>query len=154
VGFARRKTAFGTRRARRGLSSFRSALTAFAVAFALVVQLMAMTHQQAMAGPDSAGSDNAAIAAELQATFGDAAGLCAHADDKGPAPHGPCNHCDDQCPLCRVFGQAAAYVPPDLPTLPAKADSGRRTVGAARDFGAFSPCPAQSNRARAPPLAV
>ena len=155
MGLARRKSALGTRRARRGLASFRSALTAVAVALTLVVQLIAMPYQQALAGPALAGSDTAAIADDLKAIFGDAAGFCAHIDDKGgPAPHGPCNHCDDQCPLCRSVAEAAAFVPPDAPTLPVRQDSARYAIHSAPDFGAFSACPAQSNRARAPPLSV
>jgi hypothetical protein len=155
VGLARRKLGFGTRPARQGLASLRSALTAFAVALALVVQLIAMPYQQALAGPAFSGSDTAAIAADLKAVFGDAAGFCAHIDDKGaPAPHGPCNHCDDQCPLCRFAAQAAAFVPPDAPTLPVRLGAARCSIGAAPQFGAFSACPAQRNRARAPPLAV
>ncbi len=155
MGLARRKSALGTRRARRGLASFRSALTAFTVALTLVVQLIAMPYQQALAGPVLAGSDAAAIAADLKATFGDAAGFCAHIEDKGaPTPHGPCNHCDDQCPLCRLVAQAAAFGPPDAPTLPTRASAARCLVGAAPEFGAVPACPAQRNRARAPPLAV
>lgn len=155
MGLARRKSTVGTRRRRRGLASLRSAVTAFAVGLALVVQLIAMPYQQALAGPAFAGSDTAAIAADLQAIFGDAAGFCAHIDDKGaPAPHGPCNHCDDQCPLCRSIAEAAAFVPPEAPTLPLRVNAGRVAIRAAPDFGAFSACPAQRNRARAPPLAV
>ena len=37
---------------------------------------------------------------------------------------------------------------------PDGSNAGRHTIGAAPDFGAFSACPAQRNRARAPPLAV
>jgi hypothetical protein len=152
---ARRKSTVGTRRARRGLASFRSALTAVAVALTLVVQLIAMPYQQALAGPDFPGSDSAAVAADLQATFGDAAYFCIHIEDKGtPAPHGPCNHCDDQCPLCRIAAEAATFLPPDAPTLPLRVSAGRAAARAAPDFGAFSACPAQRNRARAPPLAV
>jgi hypothetical protein len=155
VGLARRKSALGTQRARRGLASFRSALTAVAVALTLVVQLIAMPYQQALAGPAAPGSSTAAIAADLKAVFGDAAGFCVHIDDKGaPSPQAPCNHCDDQCPLCRIAAQAAAFVPPDAPTLPLRVSAGRVAVRAAPDFGAFSACPAQRNRARAPPLAV
>ena len=152
MGLARRKSALGKRRARRGLASFRSALTAFLVTLTLVVQLVAMPYQQALAGPAAPGSSTAAIAADLKAVFGDAAGFCVHIDDKGaPSPQAPCNHCDDQCPLA---AQATAFVPPDAPSLPRRADTGRHTIGAAPQFGAFSPCPAQRNRARAPPLAV
>jgi hypothetical protein len=153
VGSARRKSAFGTSRAPRG--SLGSALTAFAVALALIVQLIAMPYQQALAGPALADSDTGAIAADLKAIFGDAAGFCAHIDDKGaPAPHGPCNHCDDQCPLCRLVCDAAAFVPPDSPTLPLRLNVARYAIGSAPDFGAFAAYPAQRNRARAPPLAV
>jgi hypothetical protein len=153
VGLARRKAAFGTSLARRG--SLGSALTAFAVALALIVQLIAMPYQQALAGPALAGPDTAAIAADLRAIFGDAAGLCAHIDDKGaPAPHGPCNHCNEQCPLCRSVAEAAAFVPPNAPTLPIRLNVARYAIGSAPDFGAFSACPAQRHRARAPPLAV
>ncbi len=155
VGLARRKSALGTQRARRGLASFRSALTAFRVTRSLVVPLIAMPYQQALAGPAMAGSNTAAIAADLKAVFGDAAGFCAHIDDKGaPSPHAPCNHCDDQCPLCRIAAQATAFVPPDAPSLPGRLNAGGHTIGAAPDFGAFSACPIQRNRARAPPLAV
>ncbi len=151
---ARRKSGLRTRPERRGLASLRSPLTAFVVALSLIAQLMAMPFQQALAGP-APGADTAAIAADLKAAFGDAAGFCSHIGDKGaPSPQAPCNHCDDQCPLCRTVAQAAANVPPDAATLPARPDSGRHTIGAGPDFGAFSACPAQRNRARAPPLAV
>jgi hypothetical protein len=150
-----RKSAFETRPARRGLASFRSALTAFVVALSLVVQLIAMPYSQALAGPAMAGSNTAAIAADLKAVFGDAAGFCAHIGDKGvPSPQAPCNHCDDQCPLCRSVAEAAPFVAPDVPTLPVRPNAASYAIGAAADFGAFSACPAQRNRARAPPLAV
>ena len=113
-----------------------------------------MPYQQALAGP-VLGYDTAAIAADLKAIFGDAAAFCAHVDDKGaPSPHGPCNHCDDQCPLCQFVAQAATFVPPVAPTLPRPRNAARRAIGAAPHFGAFSACPAQPNRARAPPLAI
>jgi hypothetical protein len=155
VSLARRKSAFGTQRQRRGLASFRSPVAAFVVALSLIAQLIAMPYQQAMAGPVLAGSDTSVIAADLKAVFGDAAGFCAHiGDQRAPAPHGPCNHCDDQCPLCRSVAQAAAFVPPDAPTLPVRLNAVRCAIGAAPEFGAFSASPAQPNRARAPPLAV
>jgi hypothetical protein len=155
VSLARAKSALGTRRARRGLASFRSPLAAFVVALSLIAQLIAMPYQQALAGPVLAGSDTSAITADLKAVFGDAAGFCAHIGDKGaPAPLGPCNHCDDQCPLCRFVAQATTFVPPDAPALPVRLNAVRCAIGAAPEFGAFSACPAQPNRARAPPLAV
>jgi hypothetical protein len=155
VALATRKSALGMRRARRGLASFRSPLTAFFIALALVVQLIAAPYQQALAAPASGGADAAAITAELKAVFGDAAGFCAHIDDRGaPTPHRPCNHCDDQCPQCRIVAEAAAYVPPDAPPLPGRLNASRHAIGAAPDFSAFSARPAQPNRARAPPLAL
>jgi hypothetical protein len=155
VALAPRKSALGTRRARRGLASFRSPLTAFFVALALLIQLIAMPYQQALAAPAAAGADAAAITADLKAVFGDVAGFCAHIDDRGaPTPHRPCNHCDDQCPLRRIVAEAAAYVPPDAPALPGRLNAGQHAIGAAPDFSAFSLRPAQPNRARAPPLAV
>jgi len=154
ASLGRREPAFWTRSARRGLASFRSPLTAFAVALSLLAQLIAMPYQQALAGPALAGSDTA-IAVDLKAIFGEAAGFCAHIDDKGaPSPHGPCNHCDDLCPLCRLVAQAAAFVPPDPPALPLRLNAARHSIGSAPDFGAFPSCSAQHNRARAPPLAV
>jgi hypothetical protein len=155
VSHALRKSALETRPARRSLTSFRSALTAFLVALSLVVQLIAMPYQPALAGPAMAGSSTAAIAADLKAVFGDAVGFCAHIGDKGvPSPQAPCNHCDDQCPLCRSVAEAATFVAPDAPTLPVRLNAARYAIGAAPDFGAFPACPAQRNRARAPPLTV
>ena len=155
MGAARRKRALETRRARRALAAFRSPLTAFVVALSLVVQLIAMPYQQALAGPISPGADMAAIAADLKAAFGEAAGFCAHVDDKGaPTPHGPCNHCDDFCPLCRLVQGAAAFIPPDAPALPAPLSGARHAIGSAPEFGAYTAGPAQHNQARAPPLDV
>ena len=157
MGLARRKSSHDNpRRPPESLASLRSSLTAFVVALSLVVQLIAMPYQQAMAGPALAGSDTSAIVSDLKAVFGDAAGFCAHAGDKGaPTPHGPCNHCDDQCPLCRSVAEATTFLPPDAPTLPGRLYVvARYAIGSAPHFGAFSACPAQRNRARAPPLAV
>jgi hypothetical protein len=155
VSLARRKSAVGPRRALRGLLSFRSPIAAFIVALSLIVQLIAMPYQQALAGPAAPGADPAAITAELKAVFGAAAGFCAHVGDKGaPSPQAPCNHCDDQCPLCRIVGQATAFVPIDALSLPVRLDAARCSIGSAPEFGAFSACPAQRHRARAPPLVV
>jgi hypothetical protein len=146
VSLGRRKMKLRTRR---------SPLTAFVVALSLIVQLFSGPFHQAMSAPAYSGADNAAIAADLKAVFGDAANLCAHIDGKGaPSPQPPCHHCDDQCTLCRLAAQAAAYIPSSAPTLPATLTDIRHTIGAAPDFGAFPACPAQRNRARAPPLAV
>jgi hypothetical protein len=142
------------RRAKFGAAGFRSPLTAFVVAFSLIVQLFAAATPPAMAAPAFAGADDAAIAAELKAVFGDAAELCAHVNNDGtPGKHAPFNHCCDQCPLCRFAAQAVAFVSPDVPALPERiADS--QAVSAGPDFLALFGCPAQANRARAPPLSV
>jgi hypothetical protein len=154
LGLGRRTFALGTQRARRGLTTFRSPLAAFVVAFSLIVQLFAAATPPALAAPAFAGADEAAIAANLKAVFGDTAELCAHVDDKGsPSPQAPCHHCD-QCTQCRFAAQALAFVPPDAPALPQRLNDGRHTIGAAPDFGAFPTCPSRTNLARAPPLAV
>ena len=111
------------RKAGGGLASPRSPLMAFLVALSLIVQLFAAATPPALAAPAFAGADDAAIAAELKAVFGDAAQLCVQInDDKAPAKHAPPGHCCDQCPLCRFAAQAVAFVPPDAPTLPTRLD--------------------------------
>jgi hypothetical protein len=155
LNLGRRTFALGRLRARRGLTSFRSPLAAFVVALSLVVQLFAAATPPALAAPAFAGADEATVAAELKAVFGDAAELCAHVNNHGaPGKHAPSGHCCDQCPLCRIVGQAAAFVPPDAPELPQRLNDGRHTIGAAPDFGAFPTCPSRTNLARAPPLSV
>jgi len=53
------------------------------------------------------------VAAELKATFGDAAVLCLQADADGSLPaHDPQNHCDDHCPLCQLHAGVMALWPP------------------------------------------
>ena len=88
-----------------------------------------------MAAPDAA-----AIAAELKATFGDAASLCAQSDDDG-APVSPAGDCDDHCPLCQFAAQAAALIAPDAPALPVRLDTAFRTLGAAPETGALPVSP-------------
>ena len=64
----------------------RSPLMALLVALSLIVQLFAAATPPALAAPAFAGADDAAIAAELKAVFGDAAQLCVQInDDKAPA---------------------------------------------------------------------
>ena len=156
AGLGRATFALGTRRARRGAGEVRSSLTAFLVTFALIVQLFAAATPPSYAAPAFAGADDAAIAAELKAVLGDAAQLCAHANDHGaPGKHAPSGHCCDQCPLCRFAAQAAvAYVPPDLPALPERRDSDAHAIRAPPARDVLPPYPAQPNPARAPPLAV
>ena len=115
-------------------------LTAFVVALSLVVQLIAMPYQQALAGPALAGSDTSAIVSDLKAVFGDAAGFCAHAGDKGaPAPHGPCNHCDDQCPLCRSVAEATTFRPARRPDFAGTPRRSPATPSAPRPISAPFP---------------
>ena len=85
MGLGRRTFALGKRRAKRRLTAFRSPLATFLVALSLVVQLFAAATPPAIAAPAFAGADDAAIAAELKALFGDTAQLCVQVnDDKAP----------------------------------------------------------------------
>ena len=149
----------GERMKRRGRGTnpgaplFGSTLIALVVAFSLIIQLVAPPFHQALAAPASAESETASIAAALKASFGDAAALCVETDSKG-APPSPVGHCDDQCSLCRFGLQAAALVAPEFPVLPARLGGACRVLGATPERGAVPACPAQPNRARAPPLAV
>ncbi len=133
----------------------RSPLMALLVALSLIVQLFAAATPPALAAPAFAGADDAAIAAELKAVFGDAAQLCVQInDDKAPARHAPSGHCCDQCPLCRFAGQAVAFVVPNLPALPERLDSDAHAIRAPSGKDVLPAYPVQPNPARAPPLAV
>jgi hypothetical protein len=130
-------------------------LTALLVAFSLIVQLFAAATPPALAAPAFAGADDAAIAAELKALFGDTAQLCVQAhDDKAPAKHAPFHHCCDQCPLCPFGAQAVAFVAPDLPVLPKRLKGDAHAIRAPPGQDRLPAYPAQPNSARAPPLAV
>ncbi len=144
------------RRAKPGVAAFRSPLTAIVAALALLFQLAVIPYHQALSAPIAAPAavDVAAVAAELHATFGDAAALCVETDGKG-APLAPAGDCDDHCPLCHFAAQAAALVAPDLPPLPGAPrrglpDARRRARGRRRSRSV----PTSRNRARAPPFAV
>ena len=152
VRLGRRTFALGTR---PGAGVRRSPLTALVVAFSLIVQLFAAATPPALSAPAFAGADDAAIAAELKAVFGDAAQLCVQVDgDKAPAKHAPFRHCCDQCPLCRFAAQTVAFLSPDGPALPERLDSDAHAIRAPPGPDAPPPYPAQPNSARAPPLAV
>ena len=154
VGLGRRTFALGTRRGRRGAIERRSPWTALLVALSLIVQLFAAATPPAMAAPAFAGADDAAIATQLKALFGNTAQLCAHADDQSaPAQHRPC-HCCDQCLLCGCASQAMAFVSPDLPALRGRIDSKAHAIRAPPGEDVRLAYPAQPNPARAPPLAV
>jgi hypothetical protein len=148
-----RRTGRRRREAKAGVASLRSRLTALVVALSLLVQLVAIPYHQALAAPLFAESDTARIAADLKATFGDAAALCVQVDDKG-TPIAPAGHCDDQCPLCRFAVQAVAFVPPDAPALPERLEKDAHAIRAPPGRDALPAYPAQPNSARAPPLAV
>ncbi len=150
-GGARRK-GIARRRAGTGVARFRSPLTALAVALSLIIQLLAIPYHQALSAPAFA-SDTAATAAELKATFGDAAALCVQVYEKS-APGAPAGHCDDQCPFCRFSAQAAVLIAPDAPALPVRLYRASRALGAAPAPGAVPAHPTSRNRARAPPVAV
>jgi hypothetical protein len=155
VGLGRRKFALGTWRAKRGSTTFRSPLAAFVIAFSLIVQLFAAATPPALAAPAFAGADDAAIAAQLKALFGDTAQLCVQVnDDKAPVKHAPFQHCCDQCPLCRFAAQVVAFVAPDRPALPERFASDAHAIRAPPGGDALPPYPFQPNPARAPPLAV
>ncbi len=148
-----RKGGRGRRRAEFGVASFRSPVAALAVALSLLIQLLAIPYHQALSAPGFASSDTSAIAAELKATFGDAAALCGQADGKG-APGAPAGHHDDQCPLCQFFAQVSALVAPDASVIPIRLSVACRSIGAAPQLGALEARPTSAHRARAPPLAV
>jgi hypothetical protein len=141
------------RRARPGAASLLLPFTAFVVALSLIVQLVAVPYHQALAAPGFTDAGTARIAAELKATFGDAAALCVEVDGKG-APLPPAGHCDDQCPLCRFAAQASALVAPELPALPVRLDAASETLGAASEPGVLPFRLENRNRARGPPLTV
>jgi len=137
------------------MTAFRSPLTAFVVALSLIVQLFAAATPPAFAASAFAGADDAAIAAELKALFGDTAQLCVQVgDDKSPVQHNPAHHCCDQCPLCRFAAQAVAFVAPDLPALPGRPESEANAIRAPPGPNVLPAYPAQPNPARAPPLSV
>jgi len=155
VGLGRRKFTLGTRRAERRLTAFRSPLATFLVALSLVVQLFAAATPPAAAAPAFAGADDATVAAELKALFGDTTELCVQVNDgKAPAKHAPSSHCCDQCPLCRFAAQAVAFVSPDLPALPDQLHTDARAIRAPPGDDVVPAYPAQPNPARAPPPPV
>jgi hypothetical protein len=140
------------RKARFGLAGLRSSAGVLAVALALIVQLIVIPYHHAVLATAPAPSDFAAIAADLKATFCDAAALCVEADDKG-APGAPAHSCDDECPLCRLAGEAGMLVP-DAPEVPSRLIIISGTLSAAPEIPAFLAREGEPHQARAPPLAV
>ena len=105
----------GKRAARRRTGSVRprSGVVLLLAAIALVAQLVALPYHHPQ--PQS---ELTAVAADLQATFGDAARLCAQTDDRtSPAPAPRSGDCNPVCPLCQFAAQAFLIDAPP-PTLP------------------------------------
>ena len=136
------------RRKGRGSGAFGSSLMAFAVTLSLIFQLVAVAHRQARAE-----SEPAAIAAELKATFGDAAALCVQVDDKG-APLAPTGSCDDHCPICRLSAGAGLPALPDAPALPIRLRAAGETVAVAAEHDRAPIYRSKQCCARAPPIIV
>ena len=133
------------RRVKFGAAGLRSPLTALVLAFSLIVQLFAAATPTALAAPAFAGADDAAIAAELKAVFGDTAELCAHINNDGvPGKHAPIGHCCDQCPLCPFAAQAVAFIPPDAPAVLERLESDAYAIRAPPGRDALPACPARS----------
>jgi hypothetical protein len=116
-------------------------------AFVLFAQLLALPYHH----PQTR-TDLAAVEASLKATFGDAATLCAQANDAAPgAPARHQNPCDVGCPLCQFAAQTALFetAPPALPERIA-------LVGAPlpppADFASARPKSNLFAQPRAPPL--
>jgi hypothetical protein len=133
------------RRARLGLQRFRSTLTAFVTALALLVQLAAVADHGAFAAPGPEG-----VAAELRATFGDHVVLCIHEDGAPDTPASPAGHCD--CPLCQFAGQMASLLVPPSPTLPLRFGPQSETLTVAFASSAPKLRPTGLAQPRAPPL--
>ena len=145
----------GRRRAKRGVFGFRSQLTAIVATLAVLFQLAVVPYHQALSAPIAAPAsvDVAAVAAELKATFGEAAALCVETDRKG-GPLAPAGDCDGHCPLCQFAAQSVALIAPNAPALPERLDAACSSLGAAPEAGDLPTCPTRHNRARAPPFAV
>jgi hypothetical protein len=141
------------RRARPCLAAFRSPFAAAVAVLALIVQLVAVPYHQALIAPvaTQAAADVASVAAELKATFGEAASLCVQSDNGKPSPTGDC---DDHCPLCHFRVQAAALMAADPPALPTRMDLFLHAPVLMPEAGALPGRPVYRHRARGPPFAV
>ncbi len=127
----------------RGLSRLATLLAALAV----FAQLVALPYHH-----PSARHDLALVAAELEATFGSAAVLCAQGDDSSsPAPQRRQDGCDAGCPLCQFASHAVLLEapPPALPERLAIVDGPPPTRG---DFWLPRASAIRFAQPRAPPL--
>jgi len=99
----------------------------------------------------SATRDLSAVAAELKATFGETAVLCAQADD--PSSSTPQRHhggCDVGCPLCQFASHLALLEPPP-PALPERLAIIDRVAPARIDFERPRASAIRLAQPRAPP---
>ena len=149
TGSARRRLQSGCEKRARPRGG--TPLTSLLVALSLIVQLVFIPYHQALGEPANGASDPTRAAAELKATFGDAAALCVQSDDGSKAPKGCC---DDDCPFCRFAAEAATLVIPDFPALPIRIELVTAHVRLPPESVAPSAAPLQRQRARAPPFAV
>ena len=120
------------------------------LALSLVLQVLFLPYHQALAAPAIPPPDNARIAFELKALFGDAAALCVQVDDKG-TPTAPIGQCDDHCPFCRLAAEAGTLVVPDSPALPVRFETVSGSLETLRFANAPRAPPLYRERARAPP---
>ena len=106
-------TTTGERKAGRRAARAAPRLATLLAALAVFAQLVALPFHH-----PSARQDLAAVAAELKATFGPAAVLCAQSDDpSSPAPDHQRDGCDASCPLCQ-FASHVALLDSPPPALP------------------------------------
>jgi len=100
------------------------------------------------AAPSPASAEQ--LAADLKATFGDAAQLCINIDD-GSQPSAPAHHGDGDCPLCGAHA-GAFLAPPDAVGLPLRRESNTVVSFSATDFTPPPPARASPAQPRAPPV--
>ena len=138
---------------RRRAKAARQAPVAFLVTLSLLLQLLFIPYHQALAAP-AAGLSDARIAADLKATFGDAASLCVRLDDRGAPAKAPAGGCGDDCPFCRFAAEAATLLAPHFPALPVRYEAATLSVYLPTESEAPPAAPLRRQRARAPPLAA
>ena len=121
-------------------------LASLLAAIAVFAQLAALPYHHLQTTRDLS-----AVAAELKATFGAAAVLCAQADDaSSPTPERHHGGCDVGCPLCQFASHLALLEPPP-PTLPERLAIIDRVAPARIDFERPTARPMRLAQPRAPP---
>ena len=124
-----------------------SRLATLLAALAVFAQLVALPYHH-----PSARHDLTTIAAELKATFGPTAVLCAQSDDSSsPTPDRQQSGCDPGCPLCQFASHAILLEapPPALPERLAIVDGPPPTRG---DLSPPRASAVRFAQPRAPPL--